>query len=63
MTIKELSKNAYDELLRTREHLVQLSKDAVDDRWRAEVNGKIKGIDLVLGLMTDKENAEDENFN
>lgn len=59
MTIKELSKNAYDELITIRDTM-QISADkSQNEVWKFYMQGKIDGVNMVLNMMSD---VDDDDY-
>lgn len=59
MTIKELSKNAYDELITIRDTM-QISADkSQNEVWKFYMQGKIDGVNMVLNTMSD---VDDDDY-
>lgn len=59
MTIKELSKNAYDELITIRDTM-QISADkSQNEVWKFYTQGKIDGVNMVLNMMSDVDDDDD----
>lgn len=53
MTIKELSKNAYDELITIRDTMQQAADNGTHHPWRWYNQGKADGVNMVLNMMSD----------
>ena len=59
MTIKELSKTAYDELISIRDTM-QISADkSQNEVWKFYMQGKIDGVNMTLNMMSD---VDDDDY-
>ena len=59
MTIKELSNNAYDELITIRDTM-QISADkSQNEVWKFYMQGKIDGVNMVLNMMSE---VDDDDY-
>lgn len=59
MTIKELSKNAYDELITIRDTMQQAADNGTHHPWRWYNQGKADGVNMVLNMMSD---VDDDDY-
>lgn len=59
MTIKELSKNAYDELITIRDTMKQAADNSTNEKWRWYNQGKADGVNMVLNMMSD---VDDDDY-
>lgn len=53
MTIKELSKNAYDELISIRDTMKQAADNSENVAWKFYNQGKADGVNMVFNMMSD----------
>lgn len=53
MTIKELSKNAYDELITIRDTMQKSADNSTNEVWKFYMQGKVDGVNMVLNMMSD----------
>ena len=53
MTIKELSQNAYDELISIRDAMKQAADNSENTAWKWYNQGKADGVNMVLNMMSD----------
>lgn len=53
MTIKELSQNAYNELITIRDAMKQAAENGTHHSWRWYNQGKADGVNMVLNMMSD----------
>ena len=53
MTIKELSNNAYDELITIRNTMKQSADNSTNEVWKFYMQGKVDGVNMVLNMMSD----------
>jgi hypothetical protein len=53
MAIKELSKNAYDELITIRDNIKQSADNSTNEVWKFYLQGKVDGVNMVLNMMSD----------
>lgn len=53
MTIKELSKNAYDELITIRDTMKKSADNSTNEAWKFYMQGKVDGVNMVFNMMSD----------
>lgn len=53
MTIKELSKNAYDELITIRDTMKKSADNSTNEVWKFYMQGKVDGVNMVFNMMSD----------
>lgn len=53
MTIKELSKNAYNELISIRDTMKKCADNSTNEKWKFYMQGKTDGVNMVFNMMTD----------
>ena len=53
MTIKELSKNAYDGLITIRDTMKKSADNSTNEVWKFYMQGKVDGVNMVLNMMSD----------
>lgn len=53
MTIKELSKNAYNELISIRDTMKKSADNSTNEAWKFYMQGKVDGVNMVLNMMSD----------
>lgn len=59
MTIKELSKNAYDELIQIRDTMKQAAENSTNEKWKWYNQGKTDGVNMTLNMMSDVDDEDD----
>ena len=60
MIIKELSKNAYDELITIRDNMKVSADNSENVAWKFYMQGKVDAINMVFNMMTDVEDDDDD---
>ena len=60
MRIKELSKNAYDELISIRDTMKKSADNSTNEAWKFYMQGKVDGVNMVFNMMTDVDDDDDD---
>ena len=62
MTYKELSKNAFEELMSIYHNMKQSVKNSTNEKWKCYLDGKADGITMTINMMTnvDLDNPDNE---
>lgn len=59
MTIKELSKNAYNELITIRDTMKKSADNSTNEVWKFYMQGKVDGVNMVFNMMSD---VDDDDY-
>ena len=62
MTIKELSKNAYDELIQIKDNMKQAADYSNNEAWKWYNQGKADGVQMTLNMMSDVIDDDDDHI-